>query len=66
MKTKRNYKQEIKDWWVENKKAVKTGIVCCLVGIGYGFIKGMSASDKLWMSLLNKAAASGESSGTTV
>ena len=66
MKTKRNYKQEIKDWWVENKKAVKTGAVCCLVGIGYGFIKGMSASDKLWIDGLSKAVTSGESSSDDV
>ena len=65
MKTKRNYKQEIKDWWVENKKVIEAGVVCGLFGVGYGFVKGLSSYEKLWMSLLNKAAASGESSGTT-
>ena len=49
MKEKRNFKQEIKDWWNDNKKVIKTGVVCGLIGIGYGFIKGLSTSDKMWM-----------------
>lgn len=62
MKTKRNYKQEIKDWWIANHKVIKTGAICGLIGLGYGFIKGMSASDKLWIDGLSKAVTSGESS----
>lgn len=55
MKTKRNYKQEIKEWWVENRKLVKTGVVCGLLGLGYGFIKGMSTENKMWIDGLSKA-----------
>lgn len=39
MKRKRNLKQEIKDWWNENKRVIKTGIVCLGIGFTYGFIK---------------------------
>lgn len=49
MKEKRNFKQEIKDWWNEHKKAIKTGVVCGLVGIGYGFIKGLTTSNEMWL-----------------
>lgn len=62
MKIRRNYKQEIKDWWVENRKLVKTGVVCGLAGLGYGFIKGMSTSDKLWIDGLGKAVNGGDTS----
>lgn len=40
MNEKKTLGQEIKEWWQENKKVVKTGIVCGLAGIAYGFIKG--------------------------
>ena len=49
MKNKRNYKQEIKDWWVENRKVIKTGIICGLAGLGYGFIKGVVGTNKSWL-----------------
>lgn len=49
MKTKVPIKQQIKEWWHDNKNVVKTGVVCGLLGIGYGFIKGLSTSDKMWM-----------------
>lgn len=68
MKIRRNYKQEIKDWWVEHRKEVKTGLICGLVGLGYGFIKGMSASDKLWINGLSNAikeGSSGDNDGLT-
>lgn len=63
MKKKRNFKQEIKDWWNENKLAIKTGAICGLLGIGYGFIKGLSTSDKMWMEHgFTKAEAESEES----
>ena len=60
MKEKRNWKQEIKDWWKDNKKAIKTGVVCGLFGIGYGFIKGISTSDEKWMKYWLAPAADDE------
>ena len=49
MEEKRNFKDRVKDWWKDNKDVIKTGVVCGLIGVGYGFIKGLSASDKMWM-----------------
>lgn len=40
MDEKKTLNQEIKEWWQENKKAIKAGVVCGLAGIAYGFIKG--------------------------
>ena len=54
MNAKRNFKQEIKDWWNDNKGYIKVGITCGLVGIGYGFIKGVTTTDKLWMNDLRE------------
>lgn len=61
MKEKRNWKREIKDWWNENKGKIKVGLFCGAIGIGYGFIKGMSASDKLWIDGLKNAVTGTES-----
>ena len=44
MNEKKNWKQRIKDWWKDNKKTVKVGLVCGLVGIVYGFIKGVTTT----------------------
>ena len=40
MNEKKKFNQVVKEWWKENEKVVKTGIVCGLAGIAYGFIKG--------------------------
>lgn len=60
MNEKRKFSERAKEWWINNRKAVKTGAFCGLIGLGYGFVKGMSASDKLWIKGLSNAV-SGES-----
>lgn len=54
MDAKRNFKQEFKDWWNDNKGYIKVGITCGLVGIGYGFVKGVTTTNKLWMNTLRE------------
>ena len=54
MDAKRNFRQEVKDWWNDNKGYIKVGITCGLIGIGYGFIKGVTTTDKLWMTTLRE------------
>ena len=49
MDEKKTFKQQVKDWWQENKRVIKAGITCGLIGIGYGFIKGMTAANDLWL-----------------
>ena len=49
MDEKKTFKQQVKDWWQENKRVVKTGITFGVIGIGYGFIKGMTATNDLWL-----------------
>lgn len=54
MSKKRNFKQEAKDWWNDNKGKVKVGVLCGLAGIGYGFIKGVCAANKTWIDRVNE------------
>lgn len=49
MKEKKTVGQEIMDWWHENKKIVKTGLICGTVGILYGAVKGAQANNALWL-----------------
>ena len=49
MEEKRNFKKEIKDWWDEHKKVIKAGVVCGIIGIAYGFIKGLTTSNEMWL-----------------
>ena len=47
MNEKKTLGQEIMGWWQDNKTVVKTGIVCGLAGLAYGFIKGTLTSHQL-------------------
>jgi hypothetical protein len=49
MNEKKTFKQEVKDWWQDNKKAIKAGITCGVIGILYGMVKGMTAADNMWL-----------------
>ena len=41
-------KNEVKESLDENRKAIKVGTVCLLTGLAFGFIKGVSSTDKLY------------------
>ena len=49
MNEKKTFKQQIKDWWNDNKRVIKVGIAFGALGVAYGFIKGGAAVDKLWL-----------------
>lgn len=49
MDEKKNFKRELKDWWQDNKRVIKAAVTFGVIGIGYGFIKGMGASNKMWI-----------------
>lgn len=49
MDEKKTFKQQVKDWWQENKRVIKAGITFGVIGIGYGFIKGMNAANDSWL-----------------
>ena len=34
----RNFKQELKELWEENKGKVKVGLYCLAIGFAYGFV----------------------------
>lgn len=40
--TVKRFKEEVKDWWNENKQTIKVGAVCLAVGGFYGFVKGVN------------------------
>ena len=45
---KKTFKQQIKDFWNENKRVIKVGLTFGALGFIYGFTKGMTAEEKLW------------------
>ena len=47
-------KQEIKENWDQVKGKVKIGIACLLIGAFYGFVKGVSTTDKMTLALIDK------------
>ena len=48
MDEKKTFKQEVKEWWDENGRVIKTGLVCGFIGFSYGFIKAtMTLSDMM-------------------
>lgn len=59
MKEKRNFKQEFKDWWNENKKVIKTGGLCLLIGAFYGFAKGVDSGTKFTGKLIDRIPCQG-------
>lgn len=44
-----NYIQLAQEWWQKNKQIVKVGVSCAMAGVAYGFVKGMVASNDVWM-----------------
>lgn len=54
MDNKRNFKQEFKDLWHENKGKIKVGAICLLVGGVYGFAKGVDTQGKLMRESINR------------
>ena len=45
----RNWKQEIKEWWNENKTAIKAGFAFGMLGAFAGFAAGVTVTDRLWL-----------------
>ena len=37
---KRNFKNELKDFWNENRDKIKIGLKCLGIGLAIGFVKG--------------------------
>lgn len=49
MNENKTFKQQIKDWWQENKRVIKAGVTFGMLGVAYGFIKGVTITDKMWL-----------------
>ena len=54
MNEKKTFKQEVKDWWDENGRVIKTGATCLAVGAFWGFGKGVGACTNSNISLSSK------------
>lgn len=39
MKENKNIKQQIKDFWSENKQKIKVGAICLVSGLAIGYVK---------------------------
>ena len=44
----RNWKQEIKDWWKENKSSITSGFAIGVLGAFAGYAAGMTADELRW------------------
>ena len=51
---KRNWKQELKDAWNENKGKIKIGVTCLGLGAIYGLIKGYGMANASVNKLIDK------------
>lgn len=49
MNENKTFKQQMKDWWQDNKRVIKAGITFGVLGVAYGFIKGVTTTDKVWL-----------------
>lgn len=49
MEEKKTFKQQVKDWWQENKRVIKTGIAFGVLGVTYGFAKGLNTANESWL-----------------
>ena len=49
MNENKNCNQLVREWWTCNGRVIKVGIVCGLVGVTMGFIKGANAANRLWL-----------------
>ena len=54
MNEKRNFIQEVKDWWNDNKRVIKTGGLCLLIGAFWGFVKGIDCQTNVNLGLIAK------------
>lgn len=66
MNEKRNYKQEVKDWWNDNKRVIKAGGLCLLIGAFYGFVKGINAGESSRMKLIDMIPSRNDEQDTFV
>lgn len=41
MKENKNIKQQIKDFWSENKQKIKVGAICLVSGLAIGYVKAV-------------------------
>ena len=48
MNENKTFKQQLKDWWQDNKRVIKAGITFGILGVAYGFVKGVTTTDKMW------------------
>lgn len=49
MNENKTFKQQMKDWWQDNKRVIKAGITFGILGVSYGFVKGVMTTDKMWL-----------------
>lgn len=48
MNENKTFRQELKNWWQDNKRVIKAGITFGVLGVAYGFINGVTSTNKMW------------------
>lgn len=59
---KKTFKQQIKDFWNENKRVIKVGFTFGALGFIYGFSKGVVTNEQVWLDTLQDSLTNAESS----
>ena len=59
---KKTFKQQIKDFWNENKRVIKVGLTFGALGFIYGFTKGVVSNEQVWLDTLQDSLTNTESS----
>ena len=45
----KTFKEQIKEFWEENRRVIKAGFAFGVLGFMYGFSNGMMAEERLWL-----------------
>ena len=56
MTNNKTFKQQVKDWWNDNKSAIKAGFVFGLMGAFYGMAIGTDLTNRTWLEAAYKSA----------
>lgn len=51
MKENKNIKQQIKDFWNENKQKIKVGAICLVSGLAIGYVKAFGDLNEIKVTL---------------
>lgn len=49
MNEKKTILEQAKNWWNDNKRVIKTGLICGVLGVMYGMVEGCKSQNEMWL-----------------